>query len=88
MRAVWSLLCFLPCTLPAAAAENWFLPYEPANATLRGDPAILGLGEGVITLADVATGESIFRGASLRLSAGIPVSAVPHCVRLLEVSAL
>jgi hypothetical protein len=60
---------------------------EPADATLTCDPAILGLGEGLAAIADVASGERVFRGPAARLSAGVELGAIPHCVRLLEASA-
>jgi hypothetical protein len=55
---------------------------EPIEATVRCDPAILGVGKGA-AVTDVVTEETL--GTAAELADGLTVSAVPNCVRLLRV---
>ncbi|NLO06029.1 MAG: hypothetical protein GX131_09420 [candidate division WS1 bacterium] len=55
---------------------------EPAEATVRCDPAILGVADDA-SVVDAVTGETL--GSAADLAAGLTVPAVPHCVRLLRV---
>ncbi len=59
---------------------------EPAKATVRCAPEILGLPEDArCRVTDIATGEVLAEAADL--AQGLTVTAIPHCTRLLRVSA-
>ncbi len=55
---------------------------EPSEATVRCDPAILGVAADA-PVTDVVTGETL--GTAADLARGLTVPAVPNCVRLLRV---
>lgn len=55
---------------------------ESVEATVRCDPAILGVTAGA-SVTDVVTGEAL--GSAGDLAQGLSVTAVPNCVRLLRV---
>ncbi|MGC9318498.1 MAG: 1,3-beta-galactosyl-N-acetylhexosamine phosphorylase N-terminal domain-containing protein, partial [Armatimonadota bacterium] len=57
---------------------------EPVEATVRCDPAILGLpSASPAPVIDVVTGERL--GTVAQLADGLAVTAIPHCTRLLQV---
>ena len=84
MRAVWSLLCFLHCTLPAAAAENWFLPYEPDAHTIvlvHLDGPQAGERAEARTPAQVTLTDNA-QHADGRFSGGVALAGPKQCVRV------